>query len=334
MHCKPQIRINQAMTKERKKNDFDIVLSKDAKGVRADKFLAEKFPQKSRSLVQESFDAEQVFLNGQCIEKKQKLPDHGRLHGSLLEPEAITVEAVNIGLDILFEDDDIIVVNKASGMVVHPGSGTDADTLVHALLHHTAGKLSPLGGEERPGIVHRLDKETTGVIIAAKSDIAYHSLTRQFSSHAMRKIYYALIKGVPHVKSGSIKETIGRHPQVRTKMAVVRKGGRVAHTDWVLLETFGTVFSAVRCHLHTGRTHQIRVHMRHTGHPLVGDTVYGYAHTVNAIPKPPHFFLHAEELEITHPRSGESLNFKAPLPAAFTEYVAMLRQHFGGNSVA
>lgn len=316
------------MTKERASIAFDLRLSKDTAGIRADKFLAERFPQKSRSLIQESFDLAKVFLDEKPIEKKQKLPANGRLHGSLLDPVETNVEAVDIPLDIVFEDNDIIVVNKKSGMVVHPGSGTDADTLVHALLHHTGGQLSALGGEERPGIVHRLDKETTGLIVCAKSDLAYQSLVAQFSSHNMRKVYLALVKGVPAVRSGSIKEDIGRHPVVRTKMAVVKKGGRAAHTDWVLLETFGKEFALVNCHLHTGRTHQIRVHMGHLGYPLVGDSVYGYRHTYPTIEKPKHFLLHAQELEIIHPKTQKKLLFKTGLSNYFSEYLTVLRNVF------
>ena len=199
------------------------------------------------------------------LTKRFKVQTGGILTATLLELEhGKPPVAVEIPLDVIFEDEHIIVINKASGMVTHPGSGTGSDTLVHALLHHCNGRLSAIGMPDRPGIVHRLDKDTSGVMVVAKTDLAYYSLTNAFSERLTKKCYLAFVSGVPKLQSGSIKESIGRHPTHRTRMAV-QPNGRNAHTDWKFLESFGDQASLIECLIHTGRTHQIRVHMSHIG---------------------------------------------------------------------
>jgi 23S rRNA pseudouridine1911/1915/1917 synthase len=215
----------------------------------------------------------------------------------------------DIALEILFEDDDLIVINKPAGLVVHPAPGHAGGTLVNALLHHCTS-LSGIGGVERPGIVHRLDKETSGCLVAAKNDAAHQSLTEQFAGREVRKIYLAICAGILKKKKGTINVPLGRHPVHRQKMGIRVRDGREAVTDWLVLAALpcGTL---VRCTLHTGRTHQIRVHMKHLGHPVVGDEVYGkragFARQL----------LHAWKLGFSHPGTGIPLDFTAPIPPDF-----------------
>jgi 23S rRNA pseudouridine1911/1915/1917 synthase len=213
-------------------------------------------------------------------------------------------------------------------MVVHPGAGTREDTLVHALLAHCEGELSGIGGVERPGIVHRLDRETSGVMLVAKTDAAHRGLAEQFAQRTSHKEYLALVDGAPGLLSGSIRRPIGRNPTQRHKMGIVEgeKGGRDAHTDWERVETFGgTVASLIRCVLHTGRTHQIRVHLKALGHVLLGDLVYGWKPVLRMPGPVPRVMLHAERLQVTHPSTGKPLDLHAPLPADFVAQLTALR---------
>jgi 23S rRNA pseudouridine1911/1915/1917 synthase len=228
------------------------------------------------------------------------------------EPEVVasTMEGEDIALEILFEDEDLIVLNKPPGLVVHPGPGHSGGTLVNALLHHCGG-LSAIGGEERPGIVHRLDKETSGCIVAAKNDFTHQSLAMQFSERHVRKVYLALARGHVARRAGSITAPIGRHRVNRQKMAVDTRGeGREAHTDWRVLGELacGTL---VECTLHTGRTHQIRVHLKYLGNPILGDELYGQRGNFTRQ------MLHAWKLGFAHPRDGRALDFVAPVPEDF-----------------
>jgi 23S rRNA pseudouridine1911/1915/1917 synthase len=222
----------------------------------------------------------------------------------------------NIPINVLFEDEEILVINKASGMVVHPGDGTQDDTLVHALLYLYPDTLCPIGAPERPGIVHRLDKETTGVMIVAKSEKAYYSLVDQFSRRKTGKEYLALVQGVVSSRKGKIDEPVGRHPKNRIKMAVVQNG-KPAISEWEILQEFGGTFSLLRVRIHTGRTHQIRVHFSFLGHPLAGDLTYGAKNDPNFN----RVMLHAQRLEISHPVSGEKLSFTADLPPDFQQSI-------------
>lgn len=284
---------------------------------RADKLFAAEFEDVSRARLQRAFEAGQVTFDGEIIDKRFKISRAGLLRAVLEEPEFdASPVPVDLPLDVVFEDEAIIVVNKAPGMITHPGSGTGDDTLVHALLHHCGGQLSTVGAPDRPGIVHRLDKETSGLIVVAKTDKAHHKLASAFSNRDTYKRYTALVLGVPKKSSGSCLEPIGRHPVVRTRMAV-QKNGREAHTDWSVEEAFGKKAAKLSCVIHTGRTHQIRVHMSHLGHPLLGDTTYGFK--VNR-PKGidvPRVMLHSTELRLAHPETGNEMCFEAELPEDF-----------------
>ena len=284
---------------------------------RADKLFAAEFEDVSRVRLQRAFEAGQVTFEGQVIDKRFKIQSAGLLEAHLVEIEREgRPKAVEIPLDIIFEDAAMVVVNKLAGMVTHPGSGTGSDTLVHALLHHTNGGLSTVGEPDRPGIVHRLDKETTGLIVVAKTDLAHHRLAEAFSERATYKRYAALVCGAPTLESGSCREAIGRHPIHRTKMSVQEKG-RSAHTDWQIKERFLDLAARVDCVIHTGRTHQIRVHMSHLGFPLLGDSTYDFK--ANHLPEilVPRVMLHANTLRLRHPVSEEALEFNAPLPDDF-----------------
>jgi 23S rRNA pseudouridine1911/1915/1917 synthase len=235
---------------------------------------------------------------------------------------------VDIPLTIIFEDKHLLAVNKTSGMIVHPGAGTGEDTLVHALLAHCAGTLSGIGGVERPGIVHRLDRETSGIILVAKSDAAHRGLSEQFSERALQKEYLALVAGAPDLMSGSIRKAIGRNTSHRHKMAVIEaeEGGKDAHTDWEVVERFGQIATLIRCTIHTGRTHQIRVHLKSLGHIVMGDAVYGWKPDSRLKQQPERVMLHAEHLIFQHPVTKKTLNLRAPLPADMEAMLAQLRK--------
>jgi 23S rRNA pseudouridine1911/1915/1917 synthase len=296
---------------------FPFVIPPGAASGRADKVLAGCFPEFSRAHIQKSFDAGLVTLEDRPLKRRDKIGPGMELMIGWLPERRIEAHPVAIPLNILFEDEAIVVVNKEPGMVTHPGSGTGEETLVHALLHHTAGRLSPVGAPDRPGIVHRLDKETSGVIVVARTEAAHHALVRQFSERTLRKEYLAWVLGEPDPASGSIREPIDRHPVVRTRMTVAA-GGRPAHTDWELLRA-GQGAALLRCRIHTGRTHQIRVHLSHIGHPLLGDKTYGYKPRHRVWEPISRVMLHAEILGLAHPLSGESLAFQAPVPVDFEE---------------
>ncbi len=281
-------------------------------GVRLDQFLASSVPELSRARIQDLIKSGHVTLNLAAAKASARLRIGDAI--TLHEPPPTPTETVaeDIALDVFFEDDDLIVLNKPAGLVVHPAAGNWSGTIVNALLHHCRA-LSGIGGEQRPGIVHRLDKETSGCLVAAKSDLAHQSLARQFAGREVTKIYLALVAGKVRFKTGTIDAPIGRHPVQRKKMTVVPAGrGREAKTGYRVLAELplGTL---VECTLHTGRTHQIRVHLKHLGHPLLGDDVYGKRAGF------PRQMLHAWRLGFTHPRTGERLNFESPIPPDFVE---------------
>lgn len=295
---------------------------------RADKILAAAFPEHSRAAFQRAISEGRVTRDGEVLAKSDDVRAGDELQFSFADARPAEIKPVAIPLDVLFEDEHMLAVNKAAGMVVHPGAGTGEDTLVHALLHHCAGSLSGIGGVERPGIVHRLDRETSGVILVAKSDAAHRGLAEQFANRELHKRYLALVEGKATLLSGSIRTPIGRNPQHRHKMAVVAEedGGRAAHTDWAQAEVFGGgLVSLMRCTIHTGRTHQIRVHLKSIGHVLLGDVVYGWKpHPLYPI-QPARVMLHAEHIEVAHPVTGKPLAVTAPPPADFNELMAALR---------
>lgn len=298
-----------------------------SRALRADKALADGFPEHSRVALQRAFDAGLVSVAGRVIKRDQSVAGGDEMAFSMPAIKAAELKAVSLPLDVLFEDKHLLAVNKSAGMIVHPGAGTGEDTLVHALLAHCAGGLSGIGGVERPGIVHRLDRETSGIIIVAKNDRAHRGLAAQFSARSLQKEYLALVAGVPALMSGSIRKAIGRNKQHRHKMAVVEteQGGRDAHTDWELVEKFGALAALLRCTIHTGRTHQIRVHLKALGHVLLGDEIYGWKPDPRLKTQPDRVMLHAEHLVFTHPVTGRTLDIRAPLPADFAGVMATLR---------
>lgn len=292
--------------------------------MRADKVLANHLTEMSRSQVQRLFADGRVWRDEEALTKSERLNAGDVLTYTIPAPVALDLRPVEIPLEVLFEDEDLIALNKAPGMVVHPGAGTGADTLVHALLHHCKGQLSGIGGVERPGIVHRLDRDTSGVIVAAKSDRAFKGLAQAFAERTMEKAYTALVRGVPRLLSGRIEAPIGRHANQRTRMAV-RDDGRSARTDWKLHEAFGEAFAWLDLRIHTGRTHQIRVHCSHVGHALAGDAAYGFRPRSNDAVEFPRIMLHAARLVLDHPVHGTPLVLEAPLPADFEETIGALR---------
>jgi 23S rRNA pseudouridine1911/1915/1917 synthase len=294
-----------------------------ARRERADKVLAAAFPEHSRAAFQRALEAGLVKVDGKVVAQSDDVRGGQTIEFSLPETKPAELKAVDIPLDVIFEDKHLIVVNKASGMVVHPGVGTGEDTLVHALLAH-CDDLSGIGGVERPGIVHRIDKETTGLLVVAKNDAAHRALSDQFAERTLVKEYLALISGVPTALSGTVDRAIARHPVHRHRMTT-GEGGKPARTDWVLLEKFGDRAALVRCRIFTGRTHQIRVHLKSIGHPLLGDKVYGYRESPS-LPTPPRVMLHAEHLVISHPVTGKALDLRAALPRDFDELLQRLRR--------
>jgi 23S rRNA pseudouridine1911/1915/1917 synthase len=295
---------------------------------RADKILAIAFPEHSRAAFQRSFDAGLVRLGGQPVTRDWAVSEGDVLEFAFPEARPADLRAVKIPLEVLYEDRQMLAVNKPAGMVVHPGAGTTEDTLVHALLAHCKGSLSGIGGVERPGIVHRLDRETSGLILVAKNDAAHRGLSEQFSERSLQKEYLALVAGAPGLLSGSIRKPIGRNKQQRHKMTVVEEeqGGRDAHTDWEVVERFGDLATLMRCTIHTGRTHQIRVHLKSLGHVILGDAVYGWKPDPRLARPPERVMLHAEHLVFTHPTSGKILDLRAPLPKDFEEQLQQLRK--------
>ena len=295
---------------------------------RADKALALAFPEHSRVAFQRAFDAGLVALRGKPIQRSASVRAGDVLEFSFPEVRTAELRAVDIRLDILFEDKWLLAIDKPAGMVVHPGAGTREDTLVHALLAHCAGGLSGIGGVERPGIVHRLDRETSGVIIVAKTDQAHRDLAAQFAARTVVKEYLALVAGVPRLMSGTIHKAIGRNLRQRHKMAVVEEahGGRASWTDWQLVERYGELAALVGCTLHTGRTHQIRVHMASLGHSLLGDAAYGWKANPRMSRQPDRVMLHAGRLSLVHPGTGKTLDLRAPLPADFKAQIRALKE--------
>jgi 23S rRNA pseudouridine1911/1915/1917 synthase len=299
-----------------------------ARPLRADKALATAFPGHSRVAFQRAFDAGLVGLRGRPIERSATVRAGDVLEFSFPEVRAAQLRAVEIPLSVIFEDKWLLAIDKPAGMVVHPGAGTREDTLVHALLAHCEGSLSGIGGVERPGIVHRLDRETSGVIIVAKTDQAHRELARQFAARTVVKEYQALVAGVPRLMSGTVRKAIGRNLRQRHKMAVVEDGagGRASWTDWTLIERFGDLAALVSCTLHTGRTHQIRVHMASLGHPLLGDTAYGWKASTRMRRQPGRVMLHAGLLSLVHPGTGKALVLRAPVPEDFKSQIRALRE--------
>ncbi len=293
---------------------------------RADKTLAASFPEHSRATWQRLLDSGLVMRNGTPMSKRDEVNEGDELVYKIPEIAPTDLTPVAIPLDVLFEDEHLLVINKAAGMVVHPGAGTSGDTLVHALLHHCAGSLSGIGGVERPGIVHRLDRDTTGVIVVAKSDAAHRGLAEQFAERDLHKEYLAIVSGLPRLMSGMVDKSIARDKRHRHRMAI-DEDGRSAKTVWTLMEKFPTVpASLFRCEIHTGRTHQIRVHMKSIGHSLVGDRTYGWRSYEKDNFTTDRVMLHADRLDFTHPITSEPMSMQATLPKDFSDLLESLRK--------
>ncbi len=292
--------------------------------VRVDKVAHHFYPQYSRTQIQRYIDQGNAWLDEHVITKSHKVLTGDSIIIEVPELKTSELKAVNIPLNLIFEDKNLIVLNKKSGMIVHPGIGTAEDTLVHALLYHCQGNLSGIGGIERPGIVHRLDKETSGLMIVAKSDSAFQSLSTMFSERTIKKEYIALVSGITQLNSGTINKPIGRHPVKRHMMAVTAKG-RFAKTDWELIEKFNNIISLLRIQLHTGRTHQIRVHLSNMGYPILGDTTYGYKNSNIDKFRASRVMLHSQRLNFKHPITGENLEFYAEFPEDFKNLLDKLR---------
>jgi 23S rRNA pseudouridine1911/1915/1917 synthase len=293
---------------------------------RLDKFLCERFSSVSRGTIQRLIGDGHIRVNGEQV-KPTHVPRAGEVV-SIHWPDAKPADAQpeEIPLDVLFEDKHLLVLNKPAGLVVHPAAGNETGTLVNALLHHCRGELSGIGGVARPGIVHRLDKDTSGCLVVAKNDTAHLKLAEQFAGRDVEKIYEAILCGVLPHKEGEIRASIARHPSHRKRMAAI-DGGREAWTSFHVV-AHGKFATHVEAELHTGRTHQIRVHFQHVGFPLVGDDTYGKRQNARLLEqtdyKPPRQMLHARKLAFVHPRTGKQVRFEAPIPADFAEALRRL----------
>ena len=292
-----------------------LTLTADRPGERADALLARLVPDLTRSAAQKLLERGAVTLNGGPARKNDRLDPGDVLEVVLPDPEPIDLVPQDIPLDVVYEDGDVIVVNKPVGLVVHPAPGHPDGTLVNALLYHCGTSLSGINGELRPGIVHRIDRDTSGLIIAAKNDRAHLALAAQLQDHSLARTYEAVTVGGLRKDSGTVDAPIGRHPVDRKKMAVDRKNGREAITHWTVLARYPG-YTHVECRLETGRTHQIRVHLASIGHPLLGDTVYGAKKPVPGLAGQ---CLHARRLRFVHPSTGEPVELECPLPGWFQE---------------
>lgn len=304
--------------------EFNLEACDEWIGRRVDKVLSEYFSDYSRSFIRKLFDDDLILVNGKKSKPGYNIKSGDVLDISVPDPVDIQIVPENIPLDIIYEDDDVILVNKPKGMVVHPAPGHYSGTLVNGLMYHFGDSLSGINGEIRPGIVHRIDMDTTGVLVVCKNDNAHRALSEQLHEHSITRKYYAIVHGNIAVDDGTVDAPIGRSPKDRKKMAVNTKNGRRAVTHYHVLERFGGKYTYIECQLETGRTHQIRVHMASLGHPIVGDEVYG--------PKKCPFklqgqTLHAGVLGFIHPSTGKYVEFTADLPDYLKKLISILREN-------
>ena len=290
-----------------------MILTADRSGERIDAALARLAPELSRSAAQRLLENGLVRRNGVAAAKSGRLNAGDILKFEPPAPKEISAQPEDIPLDVVYEDSDVIVINKPKGLVVHPAAGHWDGTLVNALLHHCGDSLSGIGGELRPGIVHRIDKDTSGLLIVAKNDFAHQALSAQLKDHTLARTYECIVCGNIREDRGTIDAPIGRSPADRKKMCVTRSGGREAVTHWEVIARY-TGYTHLRCRLETGRTHQIRVHLAWRSHPIVGDTVYGHKKPELGLDSQ---CLHARELTFVHPRTGERITVQCPLPDWF-----------------
>jgi len=301
---------------------IQLIVPQESSRLRLDQFLARGLRRFSRSRIQTLIRSQNVTLNGSPARPRDLVRTGDRIRVNEPPPEKIDSRPEDIPLKVLYEDDQLIVINKPAGLVVHPGAGQREHTLVNALLHHFP-RLSGIGGKERPGIVHRLDKETSGCLVVAKTDEAHRHLSTQFAERKVEKVYLALVAGKLRRSAGTIEEKIGRHPVHRQRMSVAPQRGRPAKTEYRVLNSSAEM-SLVECRLHSGRTHQIRVHLHHLGHPVLGDKVYG-GKSAKSFPRQ---MLHAWKLGFEHPGTREWKKFEAPPPPDFQDASNLLGRPF------
>ena len=299
-----------------------MTLMADIAGERLDAFLARAVPDLTRSAAQKLIEEGNVLRGGKKAKKNDKLNIGDEITVTFPEPKEVDIQAKEIPLDIVYEDDDVVVINKPKGLVVHPAAGHQDDTLVNGLLYAMGVSLSGINGELRPGIVHRIDKDTSGLLAVAKNDLAHTVLASQLKDHSMHRVYDAIVVGSFREDSGTVDAPIGRHPSDRKKMCVIARNSKEAVTHWEVVKRYRG-YTHIRCKLETGRTHQIRVHMAHIGHPILGDMVYGH--------KKPELgqdsqCLHAGQLCFAHPRDGRPILVFAELPAYFKEVLKKLER--------
>lgn len=298
---------------------MDLIAEQD--GQRLDVFLAERAGM-TRSAVQRLLEQGLVTCGGRPVRKNAKTAAGAVYRLTLPEAQPVALVAQAIPLDVVYEDADVLVINKPKGMVVHPAAGHADGTLVNALLHYCGDSLSGINGEKRPGIVHRIDRDTTGLLIVAKNDFAHQALSEQLKDHTLRRTYECIVRGGFSEDSGTVDAPIGRHPVDRKKMAVTEKNSRPAVTHWEVIARYGQ-YTHLRCRLETGRTHQIRVHMAYIRHPIAGDPVYGIGKPELGLTSQ---CLHARELTFLHPRTGEAVTVCCPLPEEFEHALKLLRK--------
>ncbi len=308
-----------------------LTVGEEAAGTRLDSFLASSINDLSRTRIQRAIEDGDVLVNDRAVKSSYRVSAGDQIEMDLPEPPVVQIAAEDIRIQVVFEDDDLIVVDKPAGMVVHPGAGIESGTLANALVYHF-NRLSETAGRTRPGIVHRIDKETSGLLVVAKNDVAHERLSDQFRDRNVYKMYLALVYGRMSQERGEIEARLGRSPHNRTRMTVLRGGaGRAAHTIFEAADRFQE-FTLVKVWIKTGRTHQIRVHLAHIGHPVVGDSTYGQGRE-NSIRNPVikreikalgRHFLHSAQLGFNHPKSRERLEFSSPLPAELTTFLSLL----------
>ena len=309
---------------------IELTAGPDASG-RLDAWLAGQCAELSRSALQNLMEQDRVTQNGRCVNKKDKVVPGDVYCIDLPEPQPIEAQPQNIPLDVVYEDNDLIVINKPKGMVVHPAPGNPDGTLVNALLYHCAGQLSGIGGAIRPGIVHRIDKDTSGLLVVAKDDATHIGLSQQMAVHSVERAYHTIVYGGFAQDEGFVESHLGRSKTDRKKMAVypsTEPHTKYAYTGYRVLERLGE-FTMLECRLKTGRTHQIRVHMASIHHPVAGDPVYGPHNCITSLHGQ---CLHAKTLGFVHPITGEHLRFDSELPDYFTRFLTTLRQRTGGNN--
>ena len=299
-----------------------MILLADKTGERADAALARLCPDLTRSAAQKLLESGMVTCGGKTLKKNDKLTAGDELEVILPDVQEVAIEPENIPLDVVYEDSDVIVVNKPKGLVVHPAAGHWSGTLVNALMYHCKDSLSGINGELRPGIVHRIDMDTSGLLIVAKNDFAHQSLAEQLKDHSLARTYECIVVGGIKDDSGTIDAPIGRHPVDRKKMAVTEKNSKPAVTHWQVLERFSG-YTRLQCKLETGRTHQIRVHLSWQNHPILGDMVYGRKKPELGLSSQ---CLHARALTFIHPRTGEPVTVECPLPEYFEDVLKKLRK--------